>query len=135
VELHPTDETLILDGIRRRDDSDRIGNITRNAQRYETQLQAIEDQVDSIMAAVEQTVNQTMESLRDFLIMTRTQLDTILAEGRAHARIAAAELERLLTATSSAQITQGELDALDTHLLEVKTQADAVLEREQTFES
>lgn len=110
----PTDETLILDGVLRRDDSDRIGQITRDAQRYATNLQAIEANLLSLVETAQSRIEAANAALEQSVTETLAALRTALTDAVDHAITTAAGLETMLTTTSSAQITRDDLEMLRT---------------------
>jgi hypothetical protein len=56
-------------------------------------------------------------------------LARVLTEGLVHATQTAADLEKLLTMTGAAQVTQAELNSLETQAQTIHTAAQAALAR------
>jgi hypothetical protein len=129
MDLRPEDTTLILDGTLRIDDSDRIGQITRDAQRYATNLQAIEANLLSLLEAAQTRIEAANAALEQSITETLAALRAALTDAVDHALTTAAALETMLTTTSSAQITKADLDTLDTQGQGLKSAAQGAADR------
>jgi hypothetical protein len=109
-------KTIIMAGVLWQDDTDIVGQATSNAQAYEVAVRSDHEALRALMARVQQVVLDTMTTLQQDLATALSDLDTRMQESEMQAREAAAMLEQLLTATDAAQVTQQDLDTLDTSL-------------------
>jgi hypothetical protein len=116
MERRDDPKTIIMGGALWQDDTDIIGQATRNAQAYEMANLHEHQDIREIMDAVQQTVLDTMTTLQQYLVTVLEQLDARFLAGETQARQAAAALEQILTATDAAQVTQQDLDTLNTSL-------------------
>lgn len=136
MERRDIDELLILGGVIYRDNSNRIAEMTQNADEYAIMQQLVSEQALSLVAGVEQRVDAAYADLKTFLAATKAHLQEVLAQGQAQAVQARAQLEALLTATSSAQIMQDDLDRVDMQIQQTTLAAQAVRDRlQQTSDS
>jgi hypothetical protein len=109
-------KTIIMAGVLWQDDTDIVGQATRNAQAYAVAVRSDHEAIRALMARVQQVVLDTMATLQQDLATALSDLDARMLEGEAQARQAAAMLEQVLTATDAAQVTQQDLDTLNTSL-------------------
>jgi uncharacterized protein len=135
MERIPTDETLILDGILRRDDSDRIGQLTRRVQAFQLAQAALHTTLFGMLTRVQDTVHATFMTLQDDIEASLVNTHDQLAALNAQAVELARDLETLLTTTGAAQVTQEELDALATSLQETTATVQDVLARTQELDN
>jgi PKD domain len=98
MERRASDETLILDGILRRDDSDRIGAITRMVETFGVQQDAIHQRILAIMLQVQERLTTTFREVTTFMADALTQLMDELSQAAQAIAQAGAELETLLSA-------------------------------------
>jgi hypothetical protein len=133
MERSETDLTLIIDGLLRRDDSDRIGNLARRAGRFQAQQSALHDGILSSMSLMQQTMDRTFAQLQDTIDALLETVYTQLTTLNTQAVEFAADLETLLATTPSADVTQADLDGLDTQVRDIKAAADEAVVRTNTL--
>jgi hypothetical protein len=109
-------KTIIMDGVLWQDDTDIVGQATRNAQAYEAAVLSAHQVTRDLTARVQQIVLDALTTLQQALATALSDLDAQLLDGETQARQTAAMLEQILTATDAAQVTQQDLDTLNTSL-------------------
>lgn len=129
METIPGDELLILDGVIRRDDNDLVGEWTREAQSFVVDSQQNQANMLLFLSEIEDRVMATLVDLQAFLATARATIVTQLDAAQDRALAVAARLEALLTRTSSAQLTQADLDTLDMTIQETTTATHDVVAR------
>jgi hypothetical protein len=122
-------KTIIMAGVLWQDDTDIVGQATRNAQAYEAAVLSAHQVTRDLTARVQQIVLDALTTLQEALATALSVLDAQMLEGEEQARHAAAMLAQILTATDAAQVTQQELDTLNTSLEASTTRAQAALEQ------
>jgi hypothetical protein len=127
MERRDDPKTIIMGGVLWQDDTDIVGQATRNAQAYETAVRSDHQVIRDLMAHVQQVVLDTLATLQQDLATALSDLEARMLEGETQARQAAAMLEDILTATDAAQVTQQELDTLHTSLEASTTKAQDAL--------
>ena len=126
-----SDLTIILDGYLRRDDSDRIGALTRRVQAFEQQQAMLHTTIVGLLQRTQDTVQQALLMLQEDLTATIHSGESQLTALHTQAVELAADLETLLTKTGAAQVTQEDLDMLDTQVQQTTADAQDALTRMQ----
>jgi len=128
-----TDLTLIIDGILRRDDSDRIGQITRAVQAFSLIEGNLNTETLALVQAVQQTITDAVHDLQQTLTQQFTQMQATVDDARRHAAQLATDLEHLLSSTPPGVITQAQLDALGEQVEDLQQAASAVQQRTEAL--
>jgi hypothetical protein len=126
-------KTIIMAGVLWQDDTDIVGQATRNAQAYEAAVRSAHQVTRDLTARVQQIVLDAITTLQQALATALLDLDVRMLESEEQARQAAAMLEQILTATDAAQVTQQELDTLNTSLEASTTKAQDALDQLTTL--